>query len=133
MRVLVATSKTQGTVDGDYCWTVEGELVLAGPLLECASPDRCGCGRGFPGLASCRATTTAMIVDRPYVDRADLGQAICDSLARQGWLQGMEQHEVEQGVEDEIARIEEVTAAFPTGAILGRHGTQVTMRAWLAV
>jgi hypothetical protein len=131
MRVLVATDKTQGRVDGDYCWTVEGELVLGKPLLECASPDRCGCGRGFPGLASCRATTTAMVVDRPHIGRAELGQAILDSMDRQGWLQWMEQDEIEDGVEDEIALIEEVTAAFPDGAIVGRHGNDVVMRAWL--
>jgi hypothetical protein len=121
MRVLVATDKTQGAVDGDYCWTVEGELVLGWTLLECTAPDRCGCGRGFPGLASCRATTTAMVVDRPDIDRRELGQAIRDSLDRQGWLQEMEPDEIEDGVEDEIALIEEVTSAFPTGAIVGRR------------
>jgi hypothetical protein len=131
MRVLVATDRTQGSVDGDYCWTVEGELVLGGPLLECASPDRCGCGRGFPGLASCRATTTAMVVDRPHIGRAELGQAILDYLERHGWLQEMEQHEIEEGLEDEIALIEAVTAAFPDGAIVGRQGNEVVMRAWL--
>jgi hypothetical protein len=72
-----------------------------------------------------------MVVDRPHIGRAELGQAILDSLDRQGWLQEMEPHEIEQGVEDEIALIEAVTAAFPDGAILGRHGTEVVMRAWL--
>jgi hypothetical protein len=43
----------------------------------------------------------------------------------------MEPHEIEDGVEDEIALIEEITAAFPDGAIVGRHGNEVVMRAWL--
>ena len=40
MRVLVATSHTQGERPDDYCWTIEGELVRL-PLLECDCPD-CG-------------------------------------------------------------------------------------------
>jgi hypothetical protein len=132
MRVLVATSRTQGLVDGDYCYTVDGELVLCGPPLECCSPEHCGCGRGFPGLASCRATTTAMIVELPELDRAQLGRAISDSLVRQGWLAGLAQSEIDEGVEDEITLIERVTKAFPLGAVLGRRGSQVSMRSFEA-
>ena len=74
MRVLVATSEGQGTQPGDYCWTVEGEIVLTGPLLECADPHRCGCGRGFPGLGSARATTTATVVDRAGISGTTCGE-----------------------------------------------------------
>jgi hypothetical protein len=63
MLVLVATRETQGNDDGDYCWTVEGELVTP-VTFECCVPESCGCGRGFPGLVSATATTTAMVVDR---------------------------------------------------------------------
>ena len=86
MRVLVATSEGQGTRPGDYCWTIEGEIVLTGPLLECADPQGCGCGRGFPGLGSARATTTAAVVDRAGISVDDLRRAVRDSLDRQGWL-----------------------------------------------
>ena len=51
MKVLVATKESQGELPGDYSWTVEGELVTA-VVCECSSPKKCGCGRGFPGLAS---------------------------------------------------------------------------------
>jgi hypothetical protein len=72
-----------------------------------------------------------MVVDRPDIGRAELGQAILDSMDRQGWLQWMEQHEIKDGVEDEIALIEKVAAAFPDGAIVGRHRNEVLMRARL--
>jgi len=49
MRVLVATSKLQGAASGDDSWPVDGEPVLAEPILECCRPQSCGCGRGFPG------------------------------------------------------------------------------------
>lgn len=104
---------------------MEGELVLGGPILECRRADQCGCGRGFPGLASSRATTTATIVDRPELNCELLSLAIEDSLGRQGWLGALGQDEVEQGVKDEIQLIELITGSFNDGTVLGRHGTHV--------
>ena len=75
MKVLVATDAGQGEAPDDYCWTLEGELVT--PLVaECARPQRCGCGRGFPGFGSARATTTAMVVDLPHIGPAELEGAV---------------------------------------------------------
>lgn len=66
MKVLVATSRTQGARDNDYHWCVDGELVRMGEVCECdqGDPDGgCGCGRGFAGLNSHRATTTALVAE----------------------------------------------------------------------
>ena len=128
MKVLVATNQSQGVETGDFCFTLDGELVLSGPSLECDQPVRCGCGRGFPGLGSCRATTTAMVVDRPEIDRALLADVIRDSLDRQGWLGPFDPDEVDELVDDEIELIERITAAFPVGAVLRRDGTEVWER-----
>ncbi|MET0459704.1 MAG: hypothetical protein ABW195_10670 [Ilumatobacteraceae bacterium] len=129
MKVMVATDQSQGVEAGDYCWTLDGELVLSGPSLECDNAGACGCGRGFPGLGSCRATTTAMVVDRPEIDRVMLGEVIRDSLDRQGLLLGIEPDDVDELVEDEVELIERITAAFPVGAVIGRAGTDVWERA----
>ena len=128
MKVLVATRWTQGSEPGDYCWTVEGELVLGGPILECRRGDQCGCGRGFPGLASAKATTTAVIVDRSDLNRELLGLAIRDSLGRQGWLRALDPDEIDEGIEDEIQLIELITGSFDVGTLLGRHGSEVFAR-----
>ena len=85
MKVLVATGDGQGEVAGDFCFTVEGELVTLG-TLECSSPDVCGCGRSFAGLASARATTTARVADLPHMTRDDVRLAIDESLRRGGWF-----------------------------------------------
>jgi|SRR6476661_1935988 len=63
MKLLVATARTQGARINDYNWCIEGELVRIGEVCarDRAEPDGgCGCGRGFGGLNSHRATTSAL-------------------------------------------------------------------------
>ncbi len=97
MLVLIATNEQQGADPKDYSFTVEGELVT--PVAnECASGDRCGCARGFPGLASGFATTTAMVVDRPGVTEFDLRDAVFDWLDRGGWIDLLESAAAERSV-----------------------------------
>ena len=128
MKVLVATPALQGTAGGDYSWTLDGELVLAGAVLECCSPQRCGCGRGFPGLGSSKATTTAMVVDRPELTREQLWEAVRDSLDRDGWLAVVDEDEACAFVDEEVERIEFVVSHYPVGAVLSRSGTKVWQR-----
>ena len=66
MKLLTATRERQGERDGDFCFAVEGELVLLGFVCatDQADPDGgCGCGRAFSGMSSLRATTTALVRD----------------------------------------------------------------------
>jgi len=149
MLVLIATNELQGTVDGDYAWTVEGELVTP-VVVECRSGDRCGCRRGFPGLASERATTTAMVVDRPELTQEDLRGAVRDWLDRGGWVDlltdgvgerlGLDpdhievSSEVDEIVEDmvdeHVDNIGLVCRSFPVGTVIARDGDLVLER-WL--
>jgi len=120
MKVLVATNEGQGEVPGDYSWTVEGELVTLG-AIECCDPDRCGCGRGFAGIASGRATTTALVVEHQHLGEDDLRAAVYDSLDRGGWIELLEDEgEVIDLVDDHVQEIREACAAFPVGTIVGR-------------
>ena len=149
MLVLIATNDLQGTVEGDYAWTVEGELVTP-VATECASGERCGCNRGFPGLASGYATTTAMVVDRPGVTEADLRDAVYDWLDRGGWIDLFEQtavdrsiaaghngclHEyddvdamVESVIDEHVDMIMEACSSFPEGTVIVRRGPLVAAR-----
>lgn len=133
MLVLVATNELQGREVGDYARTVEGELVT--PMVtECADGDACGCNRGFPGLASGKATTTAMVVDRPGVTEQDLRDAVFDWLDRGGWIELLigdfdEIDVIVDGVIDEhVELIMEVCTAHPEGTVVARHGQFVTAR-----
>lgn len=151
MLVLIATNEMQGIAHDDYSWTIEGELVTP-VATECASGERCGCNRGFPGLASGFATTTAMVVDRPGVTEADLREAVYDWLERGGWIELLEQnmaatsiaagdddelsfddldeidHMVDSIIDEHVTMIREVCSAFAEGSILSRHGPLVSAR-----
>ena len=145
MLVLIATHEFQGTAPGDYSHTVDGELVTA-VVTQCGSSDRCGCNRGFPGLASAKATTTAMIVDRPGVSEGDLRDAIHDWLDRGGWIDLIEpttderndldedgpfEHvddAVEDMINDHLDMITEVCASFPVGTVLSRRDQFISSR-----
>jgi hypothetical protein len=87
MKILVATGRTQGWRRNDYHYCVEGELVW---VQEPCARDRndsdgpCGCGRGFAGAASHRATTTAMVLETDLT-REDMVLAFKTSLGDGGW------------------------------------------------
>ncbi len=141
MLVLVATNETQGALPGDYAFTVEGELVT--PVATRCDNPRCGCERGFPGLASSRATTTAMVVDRPWIGQDDLEDAVWDYLDR-GWrslLEHVARHQEEQGIEPEdpdaiiaemvdehVEQIIRLGRVFGAGTILTRSGDEFAER-----
>jgi hypothetical protein len=88
MNVLTATNQTQGWRGNDFCWTVEGELVVF-PAIECGRgsiDDGCGCRRSMAGLASHRATTTIKMDPREGLDRDTYFMLISDGLGDQGYV-----------------------------------------------
>jgi hypothetical protein len=122
MLVLVATKDTQGAARGDYFHAVEGELVTP-VTVECCVPDQCGCGRGFPGLVSARATTTAMVAERRAITPTLLRDAITDSLQRGGWFVGGDDELADELVHDHVDAISRLASAFGEGAVVRRDGT----------
>lgn len=131
MLVLVATHDTQGSVRDDYSWTVDGELVTP-VVVECSTPD-CGCDRGFPGLASHRATTTAMVVDLPHLSEHDLREALSDHLERGGWfdlLAGEDDPEsaIDDLIDEHVEAIVTICEQLPPGTVIERMGTYVRTR-----
>ncbi len=139
MRVLTATSRTQGDRRDDHCFTTDGELVSL-PLLECSCPG-CGCDRSFAGLDSHRSTTTCAVAEAE-VEPVDLRRAIVRSLAAQGWIApladdrsvddvgpwGGERADDDEIVDDVVGRMRAVAEAFPAGTVLGREAGGVVVR-----
>lgn len=126
MRVLVATSRTNGAVATDYDFCVEGELVYM--QQPCADDEQdpehspCGCGRGFAGTNSHRATTTAEVVECP-LSEAEIREAVRSSLEAGGWIDPtrMQPHLAKWIVDETLETIAEVAAHFPVGSVVRRH------------
>ena len=131
MKLLTATRERQGELAGDFCYAVEGELVLLG--LVCATDQRdpdgaCGCGRAFSGMSSMRATTTALV--------RDLAVSLDDvMLAVQGYYvsDGMGPDVIGGAtfadlVAETVVSMEDAAADLPVGAVVGRRLDQLTWR-----
>lgn len=132
MKVLTATSETQGWRANDYCFTIEGELVIF-PAIECdcgTIDDACGCHRGMAGLASHRATSTLKVVDRPELDRMEYFQLVSEGLKEQGYLPDRLRGdpEVEEWLRDFVEDLIGSAAAFDPGTILERRGDFLQVR-----
>jgi hypothetical protein len=118
MKMLTATKIGQGIRANDYSHTTEGELVLVG--LVCATdrknPDGgCGCGRGFSGLSSHRATTTAQVRDLP-MSREDV------ILAFVGYYKSAGYGIVPRNeVEPEVDELLQFAGKHDTGTIIERR------------
>ena len=131
MKLLVATGEGQGGRPGDFDWTVEGELVMIGEVCPTDRDDPdggCGCGRAFAGLASHRATTTALVRDLP-VTRSELEGAVHDSLQAQGWLVGDGSADEETYVRETVDELARFGSLWPEGAVIGRRLDVVYVRA----
>lgn len=125
MHILKATTLTNGVVHDDYDHCIPGELVMLFPA--CANP-RCGCDRGFAGLSSHRATTTAF-VDESDLTEADVRTALEASLRDGGWIDEPGP-DADALVDDAWADLHEVAAYFPAGTVIGRSDAKFYARGW---
>ncbi|SOD95450.1 DUF7715 family protein [Blastococcus haudaquaticus] len=130
MKLLTATREGQGEQDGDFCFAIEGELVLPGFVCatDQADPDGgCGCGRAFSGMSSMRATTTAVVRDLD-VSPADVRLAITGYYVSAGMgpdvIGYAEFEDVVSATLEDLAEI----AHVPVGAVVGRRLDNLTWR-----
>ncbi len=128
MKVLTATTLTNGDRADDFDWCTPGELVMFGVICgrDLRDTDNgCGCGRAFAGMHSHRATTTALIEDRS-ISMSDLEVAVRASLEDGGYIDAAAPHEDDQAMIDEaIDLIRRVSELFPVGTVVGTRLGQV--------
>ena len=120
MKVIVATSATQGTRPTDFDDCVEGELVWM--LEPCPESKRnpcgaCGCGRSFSGMNSHGSTTTSLVRDIPDLTIADYAKALKASFEAQGWCSCCTSRNLDDIVEELI----DLASEWPEGAVLERR------------
>lgn len=124
--VLEATRANQGSRDDDYTWTVDGELVFV-PFIDCCD-ERCGCTRGFAGMTSHRATTTAQVVDRSDLDPEDYHDLLIDGMESQGYvIRGDDL--LEDAVDEVVSAVQVLGSVLGPGTVVGRSGMSLMVRA----
>lgn len=128
MLVLQATDRTQGHRSTDYHWCLEGELVYL-PFQEC-SDRSCGCSRGFAGLESRKATTTACVAERRDLTRDALAECVARSLFDGGWITSLDPDD--ELVYELVREITELARGyaekFGAGVVIEREGDFVQIR-----
>lgn len=124
MKIIVATSRTQGQNPGDFNWLVDGELVTFAPLT-CDRAD-CGCDRSWAGVASHKAGTTAEITDRP-ISRQDYVTAIVESFAT-AWPSAADDPEIRADVEAEALDLLVIADGFDIGDVVELHHDKISLR-----
>ena len=115
MKLLTATTETQGQRESDFSWCIPGEIVTPAALIcdrdRQEGPDGgCGCGRSFSGLNSAAATTTAIVKDVDGYTFEDLAEAVRSHRKQSGWSDG----EADQ----EAAAIAEIASEHDEGTVL---------------
>ena len=80
----------------------------------------CGCGRGFGGLTSHRATTTAEVVDLDMTE-ADLRMAVTTGLSDQGWLPAELANEHQDIVDEAVGLVRALAEPLPEGTVVRRR------------
>ena len=123
MKVLVATSRTQGERADDFNECVEGELVLISEPCERGWRDGARgarCARAFIGIGSHGATTTVEVKELPWLKPDHYAWAIRGYLLASGLPPAL--------AEDFAERQAFVASGAPTGTIIERDLNSLRMR-----
>lgn len=123
MKALVATTRSQGDRSDDYMACIPGELVWLSWICDRDRRDPqhgCGCSRGFGGLASHRATTTAEVMELTMTE-TELRLAFETSLRDQGWIPVDASPDlVAEILEGTLGLVREVAECVPAGTVVRR-------------
>lgn len=127
MKVLVATSRGQGLRGNDFSFAREGELVMLGDSHDSEAMDAgCGCRRSFVGAMTSKGTTTGL-GDESGLGRAAYIEAIVSAAAEDDG--GLDEIGAARKARREAARLLEVAARLPFGAVVERRGDRFRRRA----
>ncbi|KNZ68650.1 hypothetical protein Tfer_2741 [Thermincola ferriacetica] len=123
MKILVATTETQGQRKSDFCFVPEGEIVTFG--FECDSDKDnidggCGCRRSMVGIDCLRATTTCKVADVRLTKRQYI-QKIQASLNKSGFGRIID-------TKKEAEELLRIANCFPVGAVVEKRGSVFQVR-----
>jgi len=120
MKIIVATSETQGQRPGDFNFVAEGEIVMVSDC-DCLHAG-CDCARSMVGINSGKGTTTMKVVESDITVeeyRRLIGEA----------NQGYGELDVEDAIFNEQASaLLDLAMQFPAGAVIERDGDNFEQR-----
>jgi hypothetical protein len=120
VRIIVATSETQGNRPGDFNYVPEGEIVMVGDC-DCLH-EGCDCSRSMVGILSKMGTTTMMVVESDLT-RDDFRRQIREANSE------FEELGVNGSVYEEQAdALLDLAKEFPAGAVIERKGENFNQR-----
>lgn len=86
MKILVATTKTQGVRKNDFTFCNPEEMVFPGLICDHETADEsCGCARSLTGVDSHKGTTTAIVVNLPLWTFPSMAKKVLQSYHDAGW------------------------------------------------
>lgn len=120
MKIIVATSETQGQQPGDFNFVPDGEIVMISDC-DCLHPG-CDCVRSMVGINSGKGTTTMKVVESS-ISLEEYRHLIGE--ASQGYA--------ELGLDDQIFNEQaiallDLAIQFPAGAVIERDGENFNQR-----
>ena len=125
MKLLVATTQTQGQRQNDFCWATPGEILHFGSECDREGIDgACGCKRSLSGLDSLKATTT-MIVAEVEISDNELRNRLRAHFIND-W--GMDDAAATEWARVEAVKLMDLGNAFETGDVLERRGSTIRLR-----
>ena len=128
MKVLVATSETQGQRSDDFMWCRDGEPVKFGTECDGEGIDgHCGCRRSMVGVESNKATTTLKVVEMD-ITKEGIADALRANYQNAGWYQLMGAEGAEESIKKEVDELIDIAASFPVGSIMEKRGDKLQVR-----
>jgi hypothetical protein len=122
VKILTATSRTQGQRRDDYYWLTDGEPVYLGMTCDGArADDKCGCARAWTGLDSHKAGTTAQVTETDMT-RETYTARYAASLNGAGW--GIDP----ASLEAMAAELLSIAGHFPAGTVVEHRGRNINGR-----
>lgn len=120
MKIIVATSETQGQRPGDFNFVPEGEVVIVSDC-DCLH-EGCKCSRSMAGV-KCGQGTTTMTVVESGMSREEYRRIVREAN------KGYEDLGINEAVfDDQADALLELAMQFPTGALIERDGDDFELR-----
>lgn len=129
MRLLVATSLTQGRRLSDFTRAKDGELVYfpAECVIEDIDDPDCGCRRSMRGLVTGELTTTMTVIESK-LSKKDFADLVASRLEADGAFKKLGARQQMYSVRRHGLELVRRAGLFTVGSVVERRGQRLVLR-----